>query len=837
MGGEYISQQNNSRGGEHTHACMPGCVIQCSNVYHDASGKEVVSPVEYETLGLLGTNCGIGDPDELAQLNYIANDLGVDTIETGAMLAVLMEAGLGAFGDVKFMADCLAEIRMGTENGRIWAQGTARVGEHYDVKRVPVIKKQAISAYDPRVVEATGITMMATAQGADHTAGNLPRLKTREMEAPRHRRAEPRPSGARGRQRLARPLHLRHERDQPEHRVPDQRDQRRARHEPHQGLLRGARAATRCASSTSSTGAPASRRRTTSCPRSSTRSRCRPPTTWRASTAPTCTACTSGCPPERARSRASRGRRKGVGGDTADPRRFSRLELGIERSGEMITVRFTYLTGLKRPHLQERPTRRELERLDRDADDGDHRRGRVPGLHGRRDVRRRAAPGSGTAGACALDGPAGANAWAITLEVSDPDSQERHRELHAARGGAARATSATTSPTAGASARRSSSRRARHGPGIRSSRSGRRTRSRSRSSSAAPTSGYIADDGTGIDPAQPVIPLQRARAASGRARRSRLRAVRGRCRTCSGSGTPRASGRTAPTSTRGGRSAAATSTRPEDGWDGDPEDARRHGQLQRRHRSGRRAPGVRADHGAAGARSPTRSSGPTSSRRAGPCPRGSRTWSSTSCTSARWASARRRRAPLRDAMELLDLPERPRRQRRRAAAGVRVLRRPELGLRRHAPLRHRVQRRRARQVQALRARVPPPRHRRHPGRRLQPLRQPTPSAPSGSTTRPRPSRTSTTGTRASPRLSAPRRRLPDNGSSGFDAAVLGGAGAAAVHQQRGRVRRGVPRRRPAGRPDPGHPPGQRAERERAAASGTPTCSGRSSCASGAARCG
>jgi len=183
MGGEYISQLNVSRGGEHTHACMPGCVIQCSNVYHDANGKEVVSPVEYETLGLLGTNCGIGDPDQLAQLNFIANDLGVDTIELGAMLGVLMEAGLGAFGDVRFMTDCLAEIRRGTEKGRLWAQGTARVGEHYNVRRVPVIKKQAISAYDPRVVEATGISMMATAQGADHTAGNLPRLKTREMNA------------------------------------------------------------------------------------------------------------------------------------------------------------------------------------------------------------------------------------------------------------------------------------------------------------------------------------------------------------------------------------------------------------------------------------------------------------------------------------------------------------------------------------------------------------------------------------------------------------------------------------------------------------------------------
>src|SRR5574341_188635 len=182
MGAEYIGQLNTSRGGEQTHACMPGCVIQCSNVYHDASGKELVSPVEYETLGLLGSNCGISEPDELARLNFVANDLGVDTIELGATLGVLMEAGRGKFGDVKFMADCLAEIRKGTAEGRLWAQGTARVGEHYKVRRVPVIKKQAISAYDPRVVEATGVSMMATAQGADHTTGNLPRLKTREMD-------------------------------------------------------------------------------------------------------------------------------------------------------------------------------------------------------------------------------------------------------------------------------------------------------------------------------------------------------------------------------------------------------------------------------------------------------------------------------------------------------------------------------------------------------------------------------------------------------------------------------------------------------------------------------
>jgi aldehyde:ferredoxin oxidoreductase len=178
MGADYIRPLNIERGGQHTHACMPGCVIQCSNIYADADGNEVVSPVEYETLGLLGTNCGIGDPDQLAALNHIANDLGVDTIETGATLAVLMAAGLGDFGDFAFMASALHAIKAGTDDGRLWAQGTVRVGTHYGVARVPVIKKQAISAYDPRVVEVTGISMMSSAQGADHTAGNVPRVKS-----------------------------------------------------------------------------------------------------------------------------------------------------------------------------------------------------------------------------------------------------------------------------------------------------------------------------------------------------------------------------------------------------------------------------------------------------------------------------------------------------------------------------------------------------------------------------------------------------------------------------------------------------------------------------------
>jgi aldehyde:ferredoxin oxidoreductase len=181
LGGSYIRELNMERGGEPAHACMPGCLIRCSNIYVDEDGEEMVSPMEYETLGLMGSNCGLSDPDDVARANHQANDLGVDTIEVGAMIGVLMEAGEGEFGDPGFMLAALDDIRAGNERGRILAQGTARVGEHYGVERVPVIKQQGISAYDPRTIEVTGISMMLTAQGADHTTGNIPTHESADM--------------------------------------------------------------------------------------------------------------------------------------------------------------------------------------------------------------------------------------------------------------------------------------------------------------------------------------------------------------------------------------------------------------------------------------------------------------------------------------------------------------------------------------------------------------------------------------------------------------------------------------------------------------------------------
>lgn len=168
--------------GETTHACMPGCVIMSSNCFAGPDGKKITTPLEYETIGLVGSNLGIDNFDTIARLNQEMNDLGVDTIEMGAALGVAAEAGLMEFGDGERAMELLQEVRRGTPLGRILGQGAATVGKVYSIRRVPVVKGQAISAYDPRAIKGTGVTYATSPQGADHTAGLTIRAKVDHLD-------------------------------------------------------------------------------------------------------------------------------------------------------------------------------------------------------------------------------------------------------------------------------------------------------------------------------------------------------------------------------------------------------------------------------------------------------------------------------------------------------------------------------------------------------------------------------------------------------------------------------------------------------------------------------
>ena len=165
-----------------SHACMAGCTIKCSNVFGGEDGKIIVSPLEYETIGLMGSNLGISSLDTVGRLNWEVNDLGLDSIEIGAALGVAAEAGLMEFGDGGKALELLDEVRADSEVGRALGDGAANMGEKYNVERVPVVKRQAMSAYEPRAIKGTGVTYATTPQGADHTCGLTIRAKIDHLD-------------------------------------------------------------------------------------------------------------------------------------------------------------------------------------------------------------------------------------------------------------------------------------------------------------------------------------------------------------------------------------------------------------------------------------------------------------------------------------------------------------------------------------------------------------------------------------------------------------------------------------------------------------------------------
>jgi aldehyde:ferredoxin oxidoreductase len=172
ISGERLNQLCNERGGRTGHACSRGCVIRCSNVFNDSQGNYITAALEYETIGLLGSNCGLNDLDSIARLDRLCDDLGIDTMEMGVTLGVAMEAGLIPFGNFEAMKETIFGIVTGDYLGRILGQGAAVTGRVFGVERVPTVKGQSLSAYDPRVLKGTGVTYATSTMGADHTAGN-----------------------------------------------------------------------------------------------------------------------------------------------------------------------------------------------------------------------------------------------------------------------------------------------------------------------------------------------------------------------------------------------------------------------------------------------------------------------------------------------------------------------------------------------------------------------------------------------------------------------------------------------------------------------------------------
>src|SRR5512139_1345060 len=69
-----------------------GCPCPCGKYSNVKKYKTEVEGPEYETIGMLGSGCGLSDISDVAQANLLCDDLGIDTISAGSCISWAMEA-------------------------------------------------------------------------------------------------------------------------------------------------------------------------------------------------------------------------------------------------------------------------------------------------------------------------------------------------------------------------------------------------------------------------------------------------------------------------------------------------------------------------------------------------------------------------------------------------------------------------------------------------------------------------------------------------------------------------------------------------------------------------
>ncbi|MFW9876405.1 MAG: aldehyde ferredoxin oxidoreductase C-terminal domain-containing protein [Candidatus Thorarchaeota archaeon] len=171
ISGERLHDLVTARNGRKRVPCSPTCVIKCSNIFLDENGNHITSSLEYETIFANGSNLLIQNLDDIARIDHLCDDGGIDTIEFGVTMGVAMDAGKIQWGDTQKIFEILEEIKKGSTDGKLYGNGVVHLGKEIGFDRIPHVKGQGISGYDPRVFKAMSVTYVTSPMGADHTSG------------------------------------------------------------------------------------------------------------------------------------------------------------------------------------------------------------------------------------------------------------------------------------------------------------------------------------------------------------------------------------------------------------------------------------------------------------------------------------------------------------------------------------------------------------------------------------------------------------------------------------------------------------------------------------------
>ncbi|RZH66346.1 aldehyde ferredoxin oxidoreductase family protein [Natrinema altunense] len=169
------------------HSCPVACKkeVEVTAMHKGEEMNVRTESYEYESAYALGPNSGHTDRDKIALMLERCNDMGVDTIDAGNMMAMAMEMtdegkleGVGEleWGDTETMIDMIERIaRREDEFADLLAEGPRRVADRKDAHENSLaVKGQTIAAYDPRCMKGMGIGYATSNRGACHLRGYTP---------------------------------------------------------------------------------------------------------------------------------------------------------------------------------------------------------------------------------------------------------------------------------------------------------------------------------------------------------------------------------------------------------------------------------------------------------------------------------------------------------------------------------------------------------------------------------------------------------------------------------------------------------------------------------------
>ncbi len=168
--GKMLESIKVSRSGCH------GCFLRCGLIITDKEGH--YAELDYENIGMLGSNLGIFDLPEVGSLNYLCDDYGIDTISAGAVLAFyadVIEKGLRkgnfGFGQAKKAKELIKKIAYREKEGDFLAQGTKKMAEeigHNAIDYAMQVKGLEISAYNCKFIPGMALGYGTCSIGAHH---------------------------------------------------------------------------------------------------------------------------------------------------------------------------------------------------------------------------------------------------------------------------------------------------------------------------------------------------------------------------------------------------------------------------------------------------------------------------------------------------------------------------------------------------------------------------------------------------------------------------------------------------------------------------------------------